>query len=216
MQSRENRLPLGEEQSFKTDLRYFNSSSDGKNGDTGYRFNHNGGFAKNPGEIDNKTWSGMFTYTLGGHSLMLGHQRVGNDGGMVWVNNGSTVDSRNRNEGQGGSSFYLFTDSMIQQFARAGENTTFGQYSYDFTRVGLPGLKLGAAYLHGQDIKDIAGGSDHSEWERDLRLDYVIQTGPLRGLGTTLRHGVYRWDDSGSMRDTDQARVIFNYTWTTL
>lgn len=46
--------PISEGQSFKTDLRYFDSSSDGKNGQAGYRFNNNGGYAKNAGEVDNK------------------------------------------------------------------------------------------------------------------------------------------------------------------
>jgi hypothetical protein len=207
-------LPIGDGQSFKTDLRYFDSSSDGKNGDAGYRFNNNSGYAKNAGEVDNKTWSAMFTYTLGGHSLMLGHQRVSDDGGFVWVNNGSIADSRGRNEGEGGSSFYLFTDSMINQFARAGENTTFGQYAYDFAPVGVPGLKASVAYLHGDDIKDVGNGSDHSEWERDMRVDYVVQNGPLKNFAASLRHGVYRGDDSGSVRNTDQTRLIFNYTYT--
>jgi hypothetical protein len=31
----------------------------------------------------------MFTYTLGGHALMLGRQQVGDDGGFVWLNQGS-------------------------------------------------------------------------------------------------------------------------------
>ena len=97
--------PISEGQSFKTDLRYFDSSSDGKNGQAGYRFNNNGGYAKNAGEVDNKTWSAMFTYTLGGSAVMLGHQRVNDDGGFVWVNQGSVVDGNGRNEGAGGSSF---------------------------------------------------------------------------------------------------------------
>lgn len=205
-------LPLGQDQSFKTDLRYFDSSSVGKNGDVGYRFNNNGGYAKNAGEVDNKTWSAMFTYTLGAHALMLGHQQIGDDGGMVWMSNGNIVDSRGRNEGQGGSSFYLFTDSMINQFARAGENTTFGQYSYDFARLGVPGLKAAFVYLHGDDIKDVGNAGDHSEWERDMRLDYVIQQGTFKNLGFTVRHGTYRGDDSGSVRNTDQTRVLMNYT----
>jgi hypothetical protein len=145
---------------------------------------------------------------------MLGHQRVNDDGGFVWVNNGSIADSRGRNEGEGGSSFYLFTDSMINQFARAGENTTFGQYAYDFAPVGVPGLKASVAYLHGDDIKDVGNGSDHSEWERDMRVDYVVQNGPLKNFSASLRHGVYRGDDSGSVRNTDQTRLIFNYTYT--
>ncbi|URM29259.1 OprD family porin [Pseudomonas frederiksbergensis] len=205
-------FPISEGQSFKTDLRYFDSSSDGRNGDAGYRFNNNGGYAKTPGEVDNKTWSAMFTYTLGGSAFLLGHQQVGDDGGFVYLNQGSLLNDSGRNEGAGGSSFYLFTDSMIHQFVRAGENTTFGQYSYDFAALGVPGLKAAVAYLHGDDIKSATGGSDSSEWERDMRLDYVVQQGPLKGFGTTLRHGTYRGSSTG-IADQDQTRLIFNYTY---
>nr|GFD50709.1 hypothetical protein [Tanacetum cinerariifolium] len=115
---------------------------------------------------------------------MVGHQDVGDDGGMVWLNQGSVTKdgtSATHSDGQGGSSFYLFTDSMIAQFARAGETTNFGQYSYDFARVGIPGLKAAIAYLKGTNIKPTSGASvgDSSEWERDMRIDYVFQDGPL-------------------------------------
>lgn len=215
--------PIANDQSFKTDLRYFDSRSDGKNGQTGYVFNNNGGYAKNAGEVDNKTWSAMFTYTLGGHALMLGHQDVGDDGGFVWVNNGSiTKDgtSRTHGMGEGGSSFYLFTDSMINQFARAGETTNFGQYSYDFARLGVPGLKAAFAYLKGTNIKSQRGNlGDSSEWERDMRIDYTFQDGPLKGFGATLRRANYRGDFTGTnaqnshIADQDQTRLIFNYTY---
>ncbi len=204
---------IADDQSFKTDLRYFDSSSDGKNGEAGYRFSNNGGYAKNTGEVDNKTWSAMFTYTLGGHSLMLGHQRVNDDGGFVWLNQGNVVDGNGRNEGAGGSSFYLFTDSMINQFAKAGENTTFGQYAYDFARLGVPGLKASVAYLKGEDGKNANGNGTFSEWERDARVDYVIQEGTFKGLGASLRHGVYRGTGTSSLADQDQTRLIFNYTY---
>lgn len=205
--------PITNDQSFKTDLRYFDSSSDGKNGQKGYDFDNNKGYAKNTGEVDNKTWSAMFTYTLGGHSLMLGHQQVSDDGGFVWLNQGSVKDGNGNPEGAGGSSFYLFTDSMVNQFARAGENTTFGQYGYDFARLGVPGLKASVAYLRGEDVINKNGHGTFSEWERDARVDYVIQEGTLKGLGATLRHGVYRGGGE-SISDQDQTRLIFNYTYT--
>lgn len=208
-------FPLGDDQSFKTDLRYFVSDSDGKNGDTGYRFNNNGGYAKNPGEVDNKTWSAMFTYSLGGHAIMLGHVSVSDDGGFVWLDQGNVVDGRSRPEGNGGSTFYLFTKANVGTFSRAGEQTSFGQYSYDFSKIGIPGLKASAAYLSGDEIRDVRGGSDHKEWERDLRIDYVVPTGLLKGFGTTLRHGTYRGDGSG-IADTDQTRLIFNYSYSFL
>ena len=206
-------VPLGDDQSLQADIRYFDSSSDGRNGEPGYRFNNNSGYAKHPGVVDNKTWSSTFTYALLGHAFMLGYQQVGGNGGMVWLNNGSIVNKRNRNEGQGGSMVYLYTNTQINMFARAGENTTYGQYSYDFARSGIPGLTFSMAYYHGDDIKNISGGSVHSEWERDLRLDYVVQTGPLKGLGTTLRQGVLRGDGSGPTANTDEVRLIFNYTY---
>ncbi|MGY3017344.1 hypothetical protein ACVWZ5_002895 [Pseudomonas sp. TE6283] len=204
---------IADDQSFKTDLRYFDSSSDGKNGHGGgYNFNNNGGYAKHSGEVDNKTWSAMFTYTLGGHALMLGHQQVSDDGGFVWLNQGGVVDGNGRPEGAGGASFYLFTDSMINQFARAGTNTTFGQYSYDFARVGVPGLKASIAYLRGDDIRNVSGNGTYHEWERDARVDYVIQEGTLKGLGASLRHGIYRGEGEAPV-DKDQTRLIFNYTY---
>ncbi|OAI92121.1 OprD family porin [Pseudomonas putida] len=204
--------PIANDQSFKTDLRYFDSSSDGKNGQAGYIFNNNGGYAKNAGEVDNKTWSAIFTYTLGGHALTLGHQQVGDDGGFVWLNQGNVADGRGRNEGAGGSSFYLFTDSMINQFARAGENTTFGQYSYDFARLGVAGLKASITYLRGDDIRNKTTSGTYNEWERDARVDYVIQEGALKGLGASLRHGMFRGSGESSA-DMDQTRLIFNYTY---
>jgi hypothetical protein len=208
--------PINANQSFKTDIRYFDSSSDGRNGETGYFFNNNGGFANKPNEVDNKTWSAMFTYTLGGNAFLLGHQRVNDDGGFVYLNQGNVVDGNGRPEGNGGTSFYLFTDSMINGFVRAGENTTFGQYSYDFAALGVPGLKTSIAYLHGDDIKAKNGvGSDMSEWERDMRIDYTIQQGALKGFGVTLRNGVYRGSQI-DIPDQDQTRLIFNYTYSFL
>ncbi|CAI8962448.1 Porin-like protein NicP [Pseudomonas sp. IT-P74] len=204
-------------QSFKTDIRYFDSSSDGKNGDPGFRFNNNNGFAKNPGEVDNKTWSAMFTYTLGGNAFLLGHQRVNDDGGFVFLNQGNVVDGNGRPEGNGGASFYSFTDAMVNSFIRAGENTTFGQYSYDFAALGVPGLKTSIAYLHGDNIKATSGvGPDASEWERDMRIDYTVQQGALKGFGVTLRNGVYRGSEVSNSPDIDQTRLIFNYTYSLL
>jgi hypothetical protein len=203
-------------QTLKTDLRYFNSRSDGINGQDGYKFNNNGGFAKTPGEVNNDTWSAMFTYAIGGHSFLMGHQQVGDDGGMASISNGSVRDGRGRPEGEGGSSYYLFTDSMINSFTRAGENTTFGQYAYDFAPLSLPGLKASITYLHATDIKDASGnGEKYKEWERDYRIDYVIQSGAAKGLAFSLRRANFRTDvpEAQSAFDTDQTRFYVNYTY---
>ncbi|MDB6141444.1 MAG: porin [Pseudomonas sp.] len=206
-------LPISKDSSFKTDLRYWKSNSDGKNGDAGYAFNNNGGYAKNAGKVDNTTWNASFTYTLGSHSLMLGRQQISDDGGFVWLSQANVVNGNGANEGEGGISFYSFTDAIVGQFARAGENTNFGQYSYDFAHLGISGLKASIGYLNGQNIRATSGrGPDVHEWETDMRVDYVIQDGPMKGFGTTVRHGTYRSGGTG-IANQDQTRLIFNYTY---
>ncbi|UZJ60243.1 OprD family porin [Pseudomonas sp. KU26590] len=219
-------LPIAEDQSFKTDLRYFHSTSDGKNGDannTGYKLIGNGyaGTGSDNGEVDNDLWTAMFTYTLGGHALMLGYQSSSDSGAMPIINSGNVtkngnafVANRNSFEGEGGNSVYLFTDSMITNFTRAGEQTKFGQYSYDFARLGVPGLKAAIAYLYGDQIRLQTGGRG-SEWERDMRIDYVFQDSLLKGFGVTVRRANLRSDDDlySLQQNIDQTRVVLNYTY---
>jgi hypothetical protein len=157
----------------------------------------------NNGEIDNNTWVAMITYANSGHAVSLGHQRVGDGSNFVQPNQGSLVD-----KGAGGGSVYLPTDRMIQNFARAGEQTNFGQYSYDFAPLGVPGLKATIAYLKGTDIK-ARNASDQSEWERDMTLDYVLQSGALKGVGFSVRNGKSNTDAG---RNVEQNRFIINYT----
>lgn len=191
-------LPVG---ALKTDLRYFDSSSDGKNASTAGRLDgySSNGFWKagdaNRGEVDNQTWSALFTYTLGGHALSAGYQQVDGNSDFPFLNQGD------------GSSSYLITDVQINKFASAGERTWLAGYAYDFAKLGVPGLKASALYLSGDNI-DAASG-DNKEWERDLRLDYVLQDGAFKGLGFTWRNASLRGNDS---TDLDENRLIVSYT----
>lgn len=198
-------LALGEG-SLKTDLRYFRSTSDGKNG-KGQGYNVGGYTRNNDGKIDNNTWSAAFTYSLGGHALMLGHQRVSEDSNFVQLNQGNLAGE---GAGAGGASVYLLTDRLVTNFTRAGERTTFGQYSYDFASLGAPGLKASVAYLKGTNIQ-VRNANDAKEWERDFALDYVFQDGALKGLGLGWRYGVLR-SNAPSQADADQNRLIVSYT----
>lgn len=199
-------LPINGNSSFTTDLRYFRTTSTGANSSAagraqGYQVS---GYTKdNNGEIDNNTWVAMITYANSGHAVSLGHQRVGDGSNFVQPNQGSLVD-----KGAGGGGIYLPTDRMIQNFARAGEQTHFGQYSYDFAPLGVPGLKASIVYLKGTDIK-AQNAHDQSEWERDMTLDYVLQSGSLKGLAFSLRNGKSNTDAG---RNVEQNRVIINYT----
>lgn len=46
-------------------------------------------------------------------------------------------------------------------------------------------------YLKGDNIQT-ASGQDASEWERDISLDYVIQSGALVNVGFGWRNGMSR------------------------
>ncbi|MCY1536038.1 Porin-like protein NicP [compost metagenome] len=85
------------------------------------------------------------------------------------------------------------------------------EYGYDFAKLGVPGLKAQATYLKGSHIE--TQGGDQGEWERDLRLDYVLQGGPLKGLGLSWRNAALRSD---AARDQDENRLILSYTLTLL
>ncbi|QHD07443.1 OprD family porin [Pseudomonas sp. R76] len=199
-------LPLGEYGSLKTDLRYFNTTSDGKNSSAagraeGYKFS---GYTKNgTGEIDNNTWSAAFIYSLGPHAITAGYQQVSDDSNFAQLNQGGLV-----NKGEGGSSLYLYTDRTVQTFIQAGERTAFAQYAYDFVALGLPGLKASVMYLKGDHILTTAGNTA-SEWERDISLDYVVQSGTFKNVGFGWRNGVSR---SEVARDQDQNRVFVSYS----
>lgn len=196
-------LALSDNQSLKTDLRYFKTDSSGANssGTSGYRIS---GYTKDgSGEIDNRTWSAALIYTLGGHAITAGYQSVSDGSNFTQLSQGSLVD-----KGAGGSSLYLYTDRLIQTFTRAGERTAFGQYAYDFAALGIPGLKGSVMYLSGDNIKT-ASGNNQKEWERDIGLDYVLQSGALKGVGFGWRNGK---SNSEASRNVDQNRVFVSYS----
>ncbi|HBN8522178.1 TPA: OprD family porin [Pseudomonas aeruginosa] len=197
-------IPISESSKIKTDLRYFRSESQGANasGDPDHLV---AGYTRNgDGEIDNKTWSATFTYTTGGHSLLGGYQKVSANSAFVQLNQAS-LDG---DVGAGGSSTYLYTDRLASNFTRAGQATRYVQYGYDFAAAGVPGLNASIMYLDSDGIKT-ARGANQSEWERDLSLGYVVQTGPLRGLGFLWLNGLLH---SEAVPNQDQNRILVTYT----
>ena len=190
---------------LKSDVRYFNSRDDGKNGSdpayftTGdYRSNATG-----KGKVDNNLYSALFLYTVEGHTFGGGYQ----------VSNGSS-DFPFLNQGDGASA-YIPTDSQISKFARAGERTWQARYSYDFAKVGVPGLTAGAVYLRGDNIDTYSGNKQTSngasEWERDITVAYVVQEGALKNLGFMWKNAMWR-NDIANQRDQDENRLIVSYS----
>ncbi|UVJ43862.1 OprD family porin [Pseudomonas sp. LS1212] len=183
---------------LKTDLRYFNSSDDGANGNDPRYFTtgfYDGGVTK--GKVDNDLYSALFLYSVAGHTFGGGYQVSDGDSDFPWLNQGD------------GSSNYTITDSQIQKFGRAGERTWQARYGYDFAKVGLPGATAVVVYLKGDNIDSTIG--ERTEWERDLTLAYVVQSGSLKGLGIMWKNAMWR-SDIANTKDQDENRLILSYS----
>lgn len=197
-------LPRG---SLVTDLRYFDSSSDGKNSSAagraeGYRVGGDTGrLGSDPdkGEIDSQLSSIQLTWKVGGHALGLGYQHNGGDSVIGHLNQGAGVTA------------YTIAERQIGGFRTPGADVWVASYGYDFAALGVPGLTARAIYNKGESY-DVAGQSgDIGEWERDLRLDYVVQSGTLKGLAFSWLNASLR-SDLDSQRDVDENRLIVSYS----
>ncbi len=191
---------------LKSDFRYFNSSDDGANGHDPLFFTtgNYSGVANGKGKVDNNLYSGLFLYSVAGHTFGGGYQVSNGSSDFPWLNQGD------------GSSNYTITDSQIQKFGRAGEKTWQARYSFDFAKVGVPGLTAGLVYLHGDNIDTVnaKGGeaaNGASEWERDLSVAYVVQEGPLKNLGLAWKNATWR-TDLPNTRSQDENRLIVSYS----
>ncbi|NUT85074.1 OprD family porin [Pseudomonas corrugata] len=189
-------LPVG---SLKSDLRFFDSSSDGRNGSVagraeGYR---SSGY-RNNGEVDNRALAGLFTYSFGGHAVGLGYQHLSGSSDFPFLNQGD------------GSATYLITDRQTgARFQRAGESTWVAQYGYNFASLGVPGLTSQVTYQRGSGIKSDQG--DQHEWARDISFSYAFQNATLKGFGMSWRNAMLR-STVASQRDLDENRLYLTYT----
>lgn len=194
---------------LKTDLRYFNSRADGANSnDSNYYTTGDYGTGITKGKVDNNLYSGLFLYSVAGHTFGGGYQASNGDSDFPWLNQGD------------GSSAYLTTDSQISKFARAGERTWQARYSYDFAKVGVPGLTAGVVYLRGDNIdttgkvgtaQTTVNATGANEWERDITVAYVVPEGPLKNVGVAWKNAVWRNDIPGQ-RNQDENRLIVSYS----
>lgn len=169
-------LPLGQGQSLKSDLRFARSLDQGGS------------------NVDNRALGAMFTYSLGGHAVGLGYQRMSGDTGFAYVN---------------GTDAFLVNFVQIGDFANRDEKSWQARYDYNFAALGLPGLTFMTRYISGSDINLGANRPEGKEWERDTDIGYVFQEGPLKNLGVKLRNATVRSSHFGS--DLDENRLIVSY-----
>ncbi|TBV03802.1 OprD family porin [Phytopseudomonas dryadis] len=169
-------LPLGEGQSLKTDLRYSQSREDG-----------------NFRDIDNKAFGAMLTYTLGGHAIGAGYQRMSGDDPFPYI---------------ASSDPFLVNFVQIGDFANAEERSWQARYDYNFAAIGIPGLTFMTRYISGDNVA-VAGGNDGKEWERNMDIAYTIQSGALKNLNLKWRNATVR---SNFGNDLDENRLILSYS----
>ncbi|MGQ7814112.1 OprD family porin [Metapseudomonas furukawaii] len=156
------------------------------------------------GEVDNRTLSSNFGYSLLGHTLSAGYQNGSGDTAFAYL---------------AGTDTYLFGEMLVSTFALADERAVYAGYGYDFAALGIPGLTLNMRYVKGDDVDPTnvttsksavlrASGEDGHEWERSSDLTYVVQSGPFKNLSLRWRNATNRsnYADSG-----DENRVILSY-----
>jgi hypothetical protein len=103
-----------------------------------------------------------------------------------------------------------FNSQMIHDFDRAGERAWRVVFSYEFSRLGMPGLGLTMSHTQGSDAIDLQTGTglpDRREF--DATLEFKAETGRFKGLWLRLRFA--RAEDSEGNDEATQLRVIVNY-----
>lgn len=169
-------LDLGSGQSLKSDVRYSRSTEDG-----------------NFRDLDNQAFGALFTYSVAGHALGLGYQRMSGDDPFPYI---------------GRSDPYLVNFVQIGDFANVDERSWQARYDYNFAALGVPGLTFMTRYISGDNVQRSAPG-EGKEWERNMDIAYVVQDGTFKGLGVKWRNASVR---SNFGNDLDENRLIVSYT----
>lgn len=146
------------------------------------------------GELDNRTWSGLFSAKFGGNTFYVGLQKVSGDTGWMRVNGTS-----------GGS---LGNDSYNSSYDNAGERSWQLRHDYNFADMGVPGLTLMNRYISGDNIH-VGATTDGKEWGRETELAYTVQSGTFKNLNVKWRNASIRRDYSTN--EFDENRLIINY-----
>lgn len=147
----------------------------------------------NAGRLHNRMTSLLVGAAKQGHSIKLGYQNSAGDAFPYLYQ----------------SDAYIANTIQILDFARADERSWQARYDLDFAAYGVPGLVFFTRYVAGDNFK-VAGDSAGREWERDIDINYTIQSGPLKNLNLRWRNAMVR--TNASIGDLDENRLVFAYT----
>lgn len=146
------------------------------------------------GRIDNRAFFSLLSAKRGGHTFYVGYQGMYGDSSFPRVFANISP---------------LGNEVPTYEFAYADERSWQARYDYDFAAMGWPGLTSTVRYIRGDNV-DTNKGYEGKDWERDLDIGYVIQSGLLGGLGIKLRNVAAR---SNYRTDIDENRLLLSYTW---
>ncbi len=146
------------------------------------------------GDLDNKTWYGMFSAKYGGNTFYVGLQKLTGDSAWMRVNGTS-----------GGT---LANDSYNASYDNAQERSWQLRHDYNFAAMGIPGLTLMNRYISGDNVHTGAI-TDGKEWGRESELGYTVQSGTLKDLNVRWRNSTMRRDFSNN--EFDENRLIVSY-----
>lgn len=145
------------------------------------------------GDYDNHALFSLFSARTGGHTFYVGYQQIGGKDGFIQV---------------GANTNPMGNTLPTYEFSAPGERSWQVRHDYNFAAWGIPGLTSTVRYVQGRDVKT-GLGYEGRDRERDLDLAYVVQSGPLEGLGVRVRNVMAR---SNYRTDIDENRVVLSYT----
>ena len=196
---------ISDDMSLSTSLNYYKTKDEGN---------------ANAGDIDTDAFSGQLSLAVGAHTFSVAHQQVNGDTPFDYLTTGDSW----------GNSIWLANSVQYSDFNSPGEKSYQARYDLDMTTFGVPGLSFMARYITGSDADGTkadcsangaycgAYGKDGNEWERDIEVKYVIQSGAAKDLSFRVRQATWRankdiGDNNGAAGGTavDEVRLITEY-----
>jgi len=187
-------FPLSDTQSLGFDFNIYQSDYDSEFTNTGK-------------DEDNTIWSLAATYSVGGHSFIVAHQR--SHGGFNYVDDEGNMQQVGYayDIGDGGNGIYL-ANSFLSDFNGKDERSWQASYELNFAEYGVPGLAWKTAYIRGTNID--TGMGDASEREIFNQVSYVVQDGPAKDLSLKLRNSILKTSNT-YWNDMNEIRVFVEY-----
>ena len=187
-------LPISDKQGLVFDFNIYDTKSIGANRTGAFVTKSDG-----TNELDNIAASLSAAYNIGAHTFPLAYQKVSGDGDYAYG-----VD--------GGGTVFLANSIARSDFNAEDEKSWQARYDLNFAEFGVPGLTFMTRYARGTGATTRTT-DDGKEWERDVDVKYVMQSGPAKDLSFRVRQATYRSSDGvyyGSS-SIDELRLIVEY-----